>query len=585
MPFDGIVTKSITLELRSLIGGRVEKIYQTEPDEIIMSIRCANTSNRILMSANASLPRIHPIAAAPENPQYPPAFCMVLRKHLLGGRINDVVFHDYERMITVMIQSLNDLGDPVNKKLVIEIMGRYSNIILVNDANIIIDAIKHVGAAMSSVRQILPGKAYTVPPPQNKINPEDISGLVFNNNSGKNIEKYLLDNVLGLSPLLCREICHHADVDPSTPTSALTAADKKRLSKAVGHFAHDIINNNFKPCVIFDGKTPVDFHCMDIRQYGPDRTVVYFTTIGRALDEYYAGKTIANKLEQKRSGMLRSIGAHLDRCNKKRAIQEETLDKASDGAKYKLYGELLTANIYSIPPGVSHIELIDYTNQRTVDIPLDERLSVNQNAQRYFRLYKKANATAISTRAILEQTAAECGYLESVCHAIESAASIQEISEIHEELAEQGYIKSGADKNRTAAKSREDAKAVRPHEYTSSDGYTIFAGKNNRQNDKLTMKQAANADIWLHARNIPGSHVILKVKNSGAIPETALKEAAMIAAYHSKARISSNVPVDYTNVKNIKKPPGSKPGMVFYENFRTIIVTPDESIVLKLRNL
>ena len=583
MPFDGIVAKCIVNELSEVLtGGRVEKIFQPEPDEIIINTRAKGQNLKLLLSASANYPRIHFTESSKENPAAPPVFCMLLRKHLSGGRFVGVEFHDFERIITLLVESTNELGDTSVKKLIIEIMGKHSNIILLNAENKILDAIKHVDNEISSVREVMPARPYLLPPAQNKTSPESLNIEQFVNEgiaqSELNVEKYLLEHIKGFSPLLCREICHIADIDGKRAVSSLNPIEADRLQVAVTDMVRVIKNNVFSPCIIFEDNSldkPVDFHSLELKQYP---NIKYLPSMSKVLDTFYFAKDRAERLKHKKADLLKVLGNSIERCNKKLALQQEKLREVADREKLKLYGELITANIYCIPQNTKSVSLLNYysENEEYINVPLDENLSPQDNAQRYYKKYAKAKSAYIYTSKQLEESIKELEYLESVLQLLENCTTVQEIDEVRQELAEQGYLSV---KKKGSTKKKEQASA--PLHFMSSDGLDIYVGKNNKQNDQLTLKTASSNDIWLHTKDIPGSHVIIR-KLQQNIPDNTLLEAAILAAFHSKAKQSSNVQVDYTTVKNVKKPSGAKPGMVIYENFKTIVVTPDESLVKKL---
>lgn len=583
LPFDGIVAKCVVEELsKVLAGGRIEKVFQPEADEIFINIRAWNTNYKLLLSASANYPRIHLTDGSKENPAAPPVFCMLLRKHLSGGKILAFEFHDYERIIGMQVESANELGDVSVKKLMIEIMGRYSNIILVNSEDKIIDAIKHIDSDISRVREVMPARPYVFPPAQDKTSPDVLAPdeLVNSCLSAQiPLEKHLLNSIKGFSPLLCREICHRAAIDGKTPAAALDDRQQSRLRLAVAGVVKEIADCRFKPCIIFEDEAmekPLDFHCMGLYQY---RHVKGLESMSRVLDDFYAARDRSERLKQKKSDVLKVLNTAMDRCNKKLALQQETMREVSDREKLKLFGELITANIYCIPANTKSVSLLNYysENGEYADIPLDENLLPQENAQRYFKKYAKAKNTWMYTGRQLEETQKELDYLESVLHLLENCNTPAETDEVRQELADQGYMVL---KKKTGFKKQ--VRLSEPMSYKSSDGLDILVGKNNRQNDYLTLKLASSNDTWLHTKNIPGSHVIIR-KLQNDIPESTLKEAALLAAWHSKAKMSSNVPVDYTAVRNVKKPSGAKPGMVIYENYRTLSVTPEEEAVKRLR--
>lgn len=600
MPLDGIVANNIALELKEkVLGSKITKIYQPEKDEILMHIRKTGTNYKLLFSANANYPRVHLTDVSRENPSNPPVFCMLLRKHIAGGKVLDVIFHDFERILTFNIESVNELGDLSIKRLIIEIMGRHSNIILVNENGKIIDSIKHVDSDMSRVREVMPAREYVLPPAQEKVNPLelDINNLIENASfSQLNIEKYLLNNIKGFSPFICKEICFRAGIDGKVFASDIPNNEifTSHLKYAIYETIQKIKNKVYTPCIVYNRYTPfeeniipsnnkegipLDFHCLPVSQY---ENVAYFDSISLVLDVFYSKKDFYNKLHQKINSLTRVLDTHLERCRKKLAIQQDTLREVSDREKLKLYGELITAFIHSVPPNSKKVSLPNYYSEDNeyIDIVLNENKTPQENAQIYFKRYNKAKSTFHNVSRQLKGTIEELEYLESVLDLLSRCSTITEVEEIREELIEQGYIDIKSKKaNKFRKKETADSS---PLHYKSSDGFDIYVGKNNKQNDFLTFKFSGSKDIWLHVRNIPGSHTIIKCHKKD-VSESTLVEAATAAAWHSKALHSSNVPVDYTLVKHVKKPGSAKPGMVIYENFKTIFVTPDENLVKKMR--
>ena len=584
VPFDGIVTKSIVEELsEKLVSGRIEKVFQPEADEIILLVRAWNKNHKLVLSASANYPRIHLTEAVKENPAVPPVFCMLLRKHLSGGKILSFEFNDYERIIGIVIEAANELGDISEKRLVIEIMGRYSNIILINSENRILDAIKHIDADISSVREVMPARPYILPPAQDKLSPSGLDTAILLeklDSSTQTVEKFLLEHIKGFSPLLCREACFRAGIDGRTGSAGLEPQERESLKSALDSIILEITGSKYAPCVLFEDEQkqkPLDFHCLGIRQY---RNILHTNSISEVLDTFYATRDNAERLRQKKSDLYKVLNNSIDRCAKKLSIQQDTLRDVADREKLKLYGELITANIYAIPKNVKSVSLLNYysENGETVDIPLDPNRLPQENAQRYYKKYAKARNTHIYTTRQLEDTRRELEYFESVLQLLDNCTTIREMDEVRQELAEQGYMtwrkKPGASKKQPAM--------TEPARFVSSDGFDIYVGKNNKQNDYLTLKLAQSNDMWLHTKDIPGSHVIIK-RNGREIPDNTLEEAAILAAWHSKARMSSNVPVDYTAVKNVSKPSGAKPGMVIYVHYKTAVVTPDKALVDRLQ--
>ncbi len=584
LPFDGIVAKCITEELNEkLTGGRVEKVLQPEADEIVLLVRAWNKNHRLVLSASPNFPRIHITDAVKENPPSPPVFCMLLRKHLTGGRIISFGFNDFERIISVVIEAANELGDISEKKLVIEIMGRYSNIILLNSENRILDSIKHIDSDISSVREVMPTRPYVLPPAQDKLSPASLDPsllLGLFDTSAQTAEKFLLDNIKGFSPLLCREICSRASVEGRKRAASLEQSERRALINALGVILEDIKNGSYDPSVIYEDEQhskPVDFHCLDIRQYTHKENI---SSISQVLDKFYATRDNAERLRQKKSDLYKVLSISMERCSKKLSIQEETLRDVADREKLKLYGELITANIYAIPQNTKSIALMNYysENGEYIDVPLDPDMTPQANAQRYFKKYAKAKSTYTYTSRQIDDSRAELDYLESVLQLLDNCSFLQEIDEVRQELAGQGYMQL---KKKAAVKRK--AAITEPLHFKSSDGFDIYVGKNNMQNDHLTLKVAQSNDIWLHTKTIPGSHVIIK-RNGREISDRTLEEAAILAAWHSKAKMSSNVQVDYTNIKNVSKPSGAKPGKVIYVNYKTAVVNPDQTLAERLKS-
>lgn len=584
MPFDGIVTKCIVSELNNLLsGGRIDKVFQPEADEIVMLVRSKGQNYRLVASANASNPRLHITSVQKENPATPPVFCMLMRKHVAGGKLLDISFHDYERVITLNIESVNEIGDLTVKKLVVEIMGKYSNIILLNSENKIIDSVKHVDSDISSVREVMPARTYILPPAQNKELPENIDiTTIFDETNvagAKHLEGLILNLIKGFSPYTCRDICASAGVPSKTLPADLSDSDRKRVITALTAYIDKIKGNAFNPCIIYEDKNflrPVDFYCFE-----PSKEVFSknFDLLSTALDQYYMLRDTNERLGQKMGDVLKVVKNGIERCQKKSAMFDDKLREVADRDKLQLCGELITANIYCIPSGAKSVRVQNYYSETEeyIDIPLNEYKSAQVNAQKYFKQYSKAKSTHLNVTKQLEETLSELEYLESVLAMLENCSSRQEIDEIRQELIDQGYIRHSI-KN---ARKKQD-KPSSPLEFVSSDGFQILVGKNNKQNDLLTLKTAASNDLWFHTKNIPGSHVIIRTERD-TVPDSTLLEAATLAAYHSSAKMSYNVPVDYTIVKNVKKPSGAKPGMVIYESFKTINVTPDDEKVMKIK--
>ncbi len=586
MAFDGITISNIIYELKTkLLGGRVDKIYQPETDEIILSVRSLGKAYKLLMTANASAPRLHLTEKNKTNPMQPPLFCMVLRKHLTSGKIIEITQPNFERIVNIHIESINELGDYSTKKLIIEIMGRHSNIILTDENDIILDSAKHISHDKSSVREVLPGKKYTVPPSKNKLNTLALSKENFFSSISSNpqikLQNLIFECYNGISPLFASEICFRANLDPSNTVSQTSEENLTNLYNSFKNVISQIQNNAFMPEIIYSEKNKIlDFSPFKMKQFNHLKTEQY-DSISSLLEIFYSKKDSLYRINQKSQDLKKLINNNIERCVKKKDIQIKTLKSISGRDKLKLYGELITANIYSIPENAPYFTTQNFydENLKDITIPLDPTLTPAENAQAYFKRYNKAKRTFVALQVQMKQNDEELEYLEGILTSVQTSTDEQDIREIRQELYEQGFIKKlkqQKGKNRTIKSS--------PLHYLSSDNFDIYVGKNNHQNDELTLKFAKGNDIWLHTKQIPGSHVLI-ITNGKSVPNTTLNEAAMLAAFYSKASNSTLVPVDYTQKKFVKKPAGAKPGMVIYTTNKTAYITPSEEEVAKIKKI
>jgi len=580
---DGIVLANIVNEIKSLIlGGRIDKIYQPEPDEIIILARGSGNNHRILLSAHSNHPRVHLTAIQKKNPDTPPMFCMLLRKHLSGGKLIDIFQPDFERIVEFHIESLDELGDLSTKRLIIEIMGRHSNIILTDNQYRILDSIIHVSKDKSSIREVLPGRTYVRPPSHDKMNPLEVENGDYSNylkgSKGTKLQKSIYQSFSGISPTIASEICLRAGLDSSIYLEEITDESKQALDKAMANIFSKIKVNLFSPQLIVSPKNnePVEFSSIDMMQFIGYKKQVY-PSISEVIEAYYGEKDKISRIKQKSGDIHKIIQNNLERCYKKKDLQLQKLKDVSHREHLKIYGELITANIYSIKKGMTFFETINFydENMPNIAISLDPILTPSQNAQKYFKQYNKAKRAAIALEEQLNQVEEEIQYLDSLLMATQTSTDESDINDIRHELQEQGYIKS---KKQNKSKGQIKSK---PLHFISQEGFDIYVGKNNRQNDELTLKFASSLDLWFHTKDISGSHVIIKTKGE-EIPKNTILAAANLAAFFSKARLSSNVPVDYTFKKNVKKPGGAKPGMVIYDNQKTLYITPDEVEIKKL---
>ena len=583
MAFAGITVSAIKAEIEDkILGGRIDKVYQPEKDEIILGIRSMGQAYKLLLTSNASNPKFHFTQTNPSNPMTPPLFCMVMRKHLQSGKIIKIEQPDFDRILNIYVESLNELGDYSVKKLVLEIMGRHSNIILTDENNTILDCIKHIGHDTSSVREVLPGREYTLPPSQGKINTLELDNNNFNevleNNPSFEIQSVIYKNYTGISPIAASEICYRANVNGSTPVEALTDIQKEIVFNKFAGLVEDIKANRFYPESITNekGKT-IDFSPIEMTQFN-GLEIKKYTSISELIESFYANRDFAYRIGQKTQDLRKLITQNIERCIRKKDIQMQTLRSIKNRDELRLKGELLTANIYSIKKGMTTVELPNYysENQELVAIELDSNKTPSENAQKYYKAYNKAKRTFEALKDQIKSNDEELAYLESVLTSVNNCTDEQDVKEIRRELREEGYVKK--------VKNQKDKskKHSVPLHFISQDGFDIYVGKNNIQNDELTLKFARPRDIWIHTKNIPGSHVII-VANGQTIPDTTLNEGAMLSAFYSKAKNSSKVPVDYTEKKNVKKPNGSKPGFVIYETNKTAYITTSEEEIKKIR--
>lgn len=563
MSFDGMVTGAVVHQLSSLLtGGKIEKIYQPEADEIIMNVHAGRDNYKLYISSNSSHARIHLITETTSNPLNPMGFCMLLRKHLQGGRITGIQQKDSERIVEIFVDTINELGFSVNKKLIVEIMGKHSNIIVVDIASgRIIDSIKRISIDVNRYRQLLPGQQYVYPPSQGKVPYYGITEAqveAFTENTGENTAKALMSNIQGISPLIAEEIVYQA------------GRREASLFNVLHDFTEQIGSDAPSPRVYLqeDG-TPFDFHLFPLSTISDYYQEMKFADISAAVSYFYSNKSSSNRIRQKSSDLDRAVGNSLDKLYLKKQRLSEDLLKAENSDIYRLYGELLTANMHQLRQGASQAEVLDYYTNENLVIPLDPRFSPIQNAQRYYKKYSKAKTAVTEKNIQLEEANADISYLESVLSYIEKASSIEEIEELRQELVEGGYLR----RRKNSFKPNKSKPA--PYQYTTSDGFRVLVGRNNKENDLLTFKTASGKDIWFHTKDIPGSHVILFTDGKG-VTETAIFEAAALAAYHSKGRESENVPVDYTQVRHVKKPNGAKPGMVIFVDNKTVYVNPKQ---------
>ncbi|MBQ3114905.1 MAG: NFACT family protein [Clostridia bacterium] len=568
MAFDGIATACITYELKSqFTGGRIEKVLQPEFDEINLIIRNSGQNQRVVMSASSSTPRVHISGVQKENPEKAPMFCMLLRKHILGGKVVDVVQPDFERIIEFHIESKDELGDVSVKKLIIEIMGRHSNIILVSSKNKVLGSIKHIDFSVSKVRQLLSGMDYEYPPSQGKLNPMEVTKdnvLKVLIDKECLLDKLIVNSFTGIGPLSAREAVYNY----FGTTDVYLDEEIENFSQSLFEFFQKIKRNIFSPCLIYKNDKISDFSGILINQYETGAVVEKHQYLNFAIESYYSKKDQKERMAQKTARLSKFVDNNIARCRKKLVIQHDKIQECKDKEKYKVYGDLLTANLHRIEEKATFVTVEDfYNNMKPLTIELKPELSPAKNAQRYYNLYQKCKNAEVMTKKQIEIANDELYYLESVAEELVRAETETDINEIKDELISGGYYKENT-------RGRKKPNVSKPMEF-EIDGYVLLVGKNNIQNDMLTLKMARSNDLWLHTKNTHGSHGIIKTNGEMPSDDTIVK-GAKIVAYYSKARNSANVPVDYTMVKNVKKPKGAKPGMVIYDNYNTVNVKPEK---------
>ena len=586
MALDGLVVHSLADELHNkLVGGKVDKIHQPENDELVVYVRNNKENFKLVLSSSASNPRVYLANNyKKENPIKAPMFCMLFRKYIQGGIITNICQVNFERIIKITVESFDELKEKTAKDIYIEIMGRHSNIILTQHDKII-DSIKRIPPSVSRVRQLLPNMTYELPPAQDKINPiKGVSLKSFINTLREfdgPLYKGIFSKFLGISTPIAKEICYRANLDSNIKAEEMSRDELAKLYRIFSDLFTKIKNNDYAPCIVVDEKVDkvIDFSCIDLT-YLNDNKFIRNDSISQVIEDYYKTKDFKDRVHQRTSDLRKSISIKLDRLYHKQEKIKKELIEADNADSYKIKGELLTAYIYMIEKGMESIEVDNFydENYAKVTINLNKNLTPSENAQKYFKKYNKLKTAKKELTSQLIICNDEIEYLENILLGIENCENLEELADIKDELIRLGYAKAPY---KYRAKKDIDL-TTKPNQFISSDGFTILVGKNNKQNDYLTLRIADPEDIWMHTKNIPGSHVIIKCAGKD-VPDETLYEAAMLAAYYSKGRMSSQVPVDYTMKKHVKKPSGSKPGMVIYETNSTIYVTPTEEMTVKLK--
>ena len=571
MALDGLVIAGMVQELNTcILGGRISKIAQPESDELMLTIKSERRQQyRLLISAGASLPLIYFTDQNKPAPLTAPNFCMLLRKHIGGGKFTRIWQPGLERIINFEIEHLNELGDVCHKTLVVEIMGKHSNIIFCNEEGMIIDSIKHISSQVSSVREVLPGRTYFIPETQEKLNPLDYKSSEFItavSSKPMPLAKSIYCSMTGISPLIAEEICHRASLDSGRSANSFSETELIHLEHQFDLVVDTVKSGQLAPNIVYEGRVPVDFSVVHLSQYD-DFTEEKFDTVSGMLEHYYATRNVITRIRQRSADLRRIVQTALDRNRKKYDLQQKQLKDTEKREKFRIYGELINTYGYNLEEGAKKLTCLNYYDNKEITIPLDETKTPQENAQHYFEKYNKLKRTWEASVKLTEETKGEIEHLESISTALDIARSEEDLVQIKEELTEYGYIRRHYTGKRVKITSR-------PFHYVSSDGYDIYVGKNNFQNEDLTFKTAVGNDWWFHAKGCPGSHVIVK-SNGEELPDQTFEEAARLAAYYSKNRGAEKAEVDYVERKFVRKVAGARPGFVIYHTNYSMLVPTD----------
>ncbi|MDO4522344.1 MAG: NFACT RNA binding domain-containing protein [Eubacteriales bacterium] len=570
MAFDGTVIAAIVQELNTcILGGRISKIAQPETDELMLTIKNERKQYRLLISAGASLPLIYFTENNKPGPMTAPNFCMLLRKHINGGKIIGIRQPGLERIIHFEIEHLDELGDLCHKTLTVEIMGKHSNIIFCREDGTIIDSIKHISAQVSSVREVLPGRTYFIPETQNKLDPLTVTCDAFIQNVGSKpmpLAKALYSTLTGFSPLIAEELCHRASLESAQSANSFTENEYLHLYRQFTLLMDAVRQGEFTPNIIYDGNVPVEFAVLELTQY-QDMTAHSCDTVSSMLEQYYAMKNTITRIRQKSVDLRRIVQTALDRNHKKYELQFKQLKDTDKREKYRVYGELINTYGYGLEPGAKKLTALNYYTNEEITIPLDEHKTPQENAQKYFDKYNKLKRTYEALTDLIRETDHEIRHLESISTSLDIALLEEDLVQIKEELTEYGYIRRRYTGKKVKITSH-------PFHYRSSDGFDIYVGKNNLQNEELSFKFAVGNDWWFHAKDCPGSHVIVKSMGK-ELPDHTFEEAARLAAYYSKKRGADKVEIDYVEKKHLRKVNGAAPGFVIYHTNYSMIIDSD----------
>lgn len=573
MALDGIAIACMAKEIRErLTGGKITRIAQPETDALMLTIKNQKDTWKLFVSAGASLPLVYFTETNKPNPMTAPNFCMLLRKHIGGGRITGVSQPGLERILIFEIEHLNELGDVCKKKLIAEFMGKHSNLIFCQEDGTIIDSIKHIPASVSSVREVLPGRPWFIPDTMNKQDPLTVSEAVFSQVLSEKpmpLGKALYTGFTGLSPVMAEEICYTASLDSSLSANALSEMETVHLYHIFSQFMDDVKTGSFSPCIAYDGTLPVEFSALPLSHLTSYEKKPY-SDMSTVLESYYASREAMTRIRQKSAELRHTVQTALERNRKKYDLQLRQLKDTEKRDKFRVYGELINAYGYGLEPGAKTLEALNYYTNETVKIPLDDTMTPQENAKRYFDKYGKLKRTCEALTELTRETKEEIDYLESVSASLDIARNEEDLTQIKEELRESGFVRK-----RNPRDKKPKITSV-PFHYVSSDGYQIYVGKNNLQNEELTFKFASGNDLWFHAKGIPGSHVIVKTdgKTVDQLPDRLFEEAAALAAWYSRGRGNDKVEIDYVEKKQVKKVAGAKPGFVIYHTNYSMIAEP-----------
>lgn len=574
MAFDGITVHGLVHEFNErLIDGRITKIAQPEKDELLLTIKNEKETFRLVISVNPSLPLIYLTDVNKQSPINAPMFCMLLRKHINNGRILKIEQPDMERVVVFYIEHRNELGDLCTKKLIVELMGKHSNIIFATDEDIIVDSIKHVTPVMSSVRVVMPNQQYFIPKTSDKLNPLTVSKDEFVEkikNSKGILYKAIYSSFTGISPVIAQEICYLSDIDSNLPVAEISDDFYTHLYNIYSNMIVEIKNNNFTPVIYYNNNEPVEFNSFKLTLFG-DSIEKQLSTINKVIVEFYSQKDRYTRIRQKSATLRHIVDTNLNKDRKKYDLQLRQLKDTEKAEKFKVYGELLTSYSFNVEEGAKSFTTTNFYTGDEITIPLDEHKSAIENANKYFDKYNKLKRTKAALDDIIKETKESIDYLDNISTYIDLATSEDDLTAIREELITSRYINKHVKDKRAKIKSK-------PLHYISSDGYDIYVGKNNLQNEEVTFKIANTNDWWFHAKNMPGSHVIVKLKNDNKeMPDRVFEEAGAVAAFYSKAKGQSAVEIDYTKRKHLKKVAASKPGFVIYHTNYSLVAEPDIS--------